>query len=52
LNPRSDGIHVAGAREFAVARRLGREDLLKRLRAVRGRLPEDFKFDRDEADVR
>jgi antitoxin MazE len=45
-------IHVAGAREFAVARQAGREELLKRLRAFRGRLPPDFKFDRDEANAR
>jgi antitoxin MazE len=31
-------IHVAGAREFAVARKPGRAELLKRLRAFRGRL--------------
>jgi antitoxin MazE len=43
------GIHVAAARAFGVARKPGREDLLKRLRAFRGRLPADFKFDRDEA---
>jgi predicted RNase H-like HicB family nuclease len=30
----------------------GREALLKRLRAFRGRLPADFKFDRDEANGR
>ena len=45
-------IHVADAREFAVARKPGRADLLKRLRAFRGRLPPDFKFDRDEANGR
>jgi antitoxin MazE len=45
-------IHVAGAREFAVARKPGRAELLKRLRAFRGRLPPDFKFDRDEANAR
>lgn len=45
-------IHVVGARELAVARRPGREELLKRLRAFRGRLPEDFKFDRDEVNAR
>ena len=28
------------------------EELLKRLRAFRGRLPADFKFDRDEANAR
>lgn len=45
-------IHVAGARQFAVARKPGRAALLKRLRAFRGRLPDDFKFERDEANAR
>jgi len=45
-------IHIAGAREMVIARKPGREDLLKRLRAFRGRLPADFKFDRDEANAR
>jgi len=45
-------IHVVDARELAVARKPGREELLKRLRSFRGRLPEDFKFDRDEANAR
>jgi antitoxin MazE len=45
-------IHVAGARQLGVARKPGRYELLKRLRAFRGRLPADFKFDRDEANVR
>ena len=45
-------IHVAGAREFGVARKPGREDFLNQLRAYRGRLPTDFKFDREEANAR
>ena len=45
-------IHVAGAKDFSVARKPGRDELLKRLRAFRGRLPADFKFDRDEANAR
>jgi antitoxin MazE len=45
-------IHVAEPREFRVARKPGRGQLLKRLRAFRGRLPADFKFDRDEANAR
>jgi antitoxin MazE len=45
-------IHVAGERSFEVARKPLRADLLKRLRAYRGRLPADFKFDRDEANAR
>jgi antitoxin MazE len=39
-------IHVAGTKQFGIARKPGRE-LLRRLRAFRGRLPADFKFDRD-----
>jgi antitoxin MazE len=42
-------IHV---RKFGVARKPGRKELLKRLRAFRGRLPADFKFDRDKANSR
>ncbi len=45
-------LHVLDARSLAVARKPGREDLLKRLDAFRGRLPADFKFDRDEANAR
>jgi antitoxin MazE len=45
-------IHVADARQFSVARKPGRDELLRRLRAFRGRLPPDFKFDRDEANAR
>lgn len=45
-------IHVADARQFAVARKPGREDLLNRLRAFRGRLPADFIFERDDANAR
>jgi antitoxin MazE len=45
-------IHIANAREFGVARKPGREELLSQLRAYRGRLPRDFKFDRQEANAR
>ena len=45
-------IHVAGPRQFGVARKPGRDELLKRLRAFRSRLPADFKFDRDDANAR
>jgi len=45
-------IRVADERVFAVARKPGREDWLQRLRALRGRMPADFKFDRDEANAR
>jgi antitoxin MazE len=45
-------IRIEGPREFAVSRKPSREDLLKRLRAMRGRLPADFVFDREEANER
>jgi antitoxin MazE len=45
-------IHVVDERELAVARKPGRAELLNRLRSFRGRLPPDFKFDRDEANAR
>jgi antitoxin MazE len=45
-------IHVADARQFSVARKPGRGALLQRLRTFRGRLPADFKFDREEANGR
>jgi antitoxin MazE len=45
-------LHVADARELTIARKAGRDELLRRLREFRGRLPPDFKFDRDEANAR
>jgi antitoxin MazE len=45
-------IHVADTRQFGVARKPGRDELLRRLRAFRGRLPPDFKFDRNDANAR
>jgi antitoxin MazE len=45
-------IHVADLRDFGVARKPSPDELLKRLRAFRGRLPADFRFDRDEANAR
>lgn len=45
-------VHVADARRLLVARKPGREELLKGLRRFRGLLPADFKFDRDEANAR
>jgi antitoxin MazE len=45
-------IHIAAAREFGVARKPSRQDFLTQLRAYRGRLPRDFKFDREEANAR
>lgn len=45
-------IEVAGSKRFAVRRAAGTRDVLKRLRAFRGRLPADFEFDRLQADER
>ncbi len=45
-------LHVADARQLGVARKPGRYELLRRLRAFRGGLPPDFKFDRDEVNAR
>ena len=45
-------IYIADERQFGVSRKPTREELLKRLRAFRGRLPADFKFDRDKANAR
>jgi antitoxin MazE len=45
-------LHVVDARQLGVARKPGRDELMRRLRAFRGRLPPDFKFDRDEANAR
>ncbi len=45
-------LHVADARDLGVARKPGREALLERLRGFRGRLPREFKFERDEMNAR
>ena len=45
-------IQVNDERTFGVSRKPRRRELLERLRSYRGRLPADFKFDRDEANAR
>lgn len=45
-------VHVLDSRDFGISRTPEREELLRRLRAFRGRLPADFRFDRDEANAR
>lgn len=45
-------IYVEGSRSMGVARKPERAELIERLRAFRGRLPADFRFDRDEANGR
>ncbi len=45
-------IDVASERRFNLRRKPDPETLLARLRSLRGRLPADFRFDRDEANGR
>jgi antitoxin MazE len=45
-------IHVAGERTFEIAKSPTRAELIARLRALRGTIPSDFKFDRLEASER
>jgi antitoxin MazE len=45
-------IEVVGQRRFAIKRAAGANEVLQRLRKFRGRLPDDFKFDRLEANER
>ena len=42
-------LHVVGERTLEVARKAPPQDLLVRLRRLRGKLPADFHFDRLEA---
>ncbi|MFZ5571690.1 MAG: AbrB/MazE/SpoVT family DNA-binding domain-containing protein [Thermodesulfobacteriota bacterium] len=43
---------IADERVFQVRRKPCKEDVLSRLRKFRGKLPADFKFDRDDANAR
>lgn len=45
-------IHLAGARSFGLARKADRKELVDRLNRFAGRLPADFRFDRDDANAR
>lgn len=45
-------IDIAGPNRMEVARKPSREEKLIAIRRFRGRLPADFKFDRDEANAR
>lgn len=45
-------VTIEDARQLRVARKPDREALLSRMREFRGKLPPDFKFDRDEANGR
>lgn len=43
---------IADERVFHIMKKPGTEEILARLRRFRGRLPADFKFDRDDANAR
>ena len=43
---------LADDRVFEIKRKPGKEAFLARLRQFRGKLPADFSFDRDDANVR
>ena len=45
-------IHVLGSHDLAVTRKASPDELLARLRGLRGRLPDGFHFDRLEANTR
>lgn len=45
-------IAIAGERQLDISKKPSRKELLDRLEKFRGRLPADFKFDRDEANER
>jgi antitoxin MazE len=42
---------IADDRVFKIRKKLDNETILKRLRRFRGKLPADFKFDRDDANA-
>lgn len=44
--------HVTDPQNMGIVRSPRRDEMLLRLRAFRGRLPADFKFDRDEVNAR
>ncbi|PTX94748.1 AbrB family transcriptional regulator [Verrucomicrobia bacterium LW23] len=45
-------IHIAGERTFELEKKPGTKERLARLRRFRGKLPQDFHFDRLEANER
>ena len=45
-------IHIVGSRTFEISKSASNEELLARLRKLRGRMPEGFRFDRLEAHER
>jgi antitoxin MazE len=45
-------VRVAGSRTLDVEKKPSPEEWLQRMRRLRGLIPADFKFDRDEANAR
>lgn len=45
-------VEIADARRFRISKKPDRQALLKRLRQFRGKLPPDFRFDREDANAR
>jgi antitoxin MazE len=45
-------VTIADARHLRVTKKPDREALIARMRQFRGKLPPDFKFERDEANAR
>lgn len=45
-------IRIAAVRELEISPKPDRQRLIERLRGFRGRLPADWKFDREEASAR
>lgn len=46
-------VQITGQRDFDVSRKLSREESIKKLRELlKGTLPSDFKFNRDDANRR
>lgn len=43
---------IADERVFRIKKRPGREEVLAKLRRFRGKLPDDFTFDRDDINAR
>ena len=43
---------IADERIFQIKKKPGRDEFLARLRAFRGKVPADFRFDRDDANAR
>jgi antitoxin MazE len=43
---------IADERMFKVRKKPGKEAIFRRLQQFRGKLPKDFKFDRDDANAR